>query len=439
MHDQLHILLVDDEALDRRATKRALNKYGRGAIVHEAANCAEASGEIASRQFDCVLLDYHLPDGSGLEWLVDVREAGNNTPIIILTGHGDEKVAVEAIRAGATDYLPKGDLTPQLLDHCLRSALRYHQSQEQVRRAHEALQLRDRAIAAASNGIVITDPHQPDCPIIYVNPAFTAITGFGPEEVIGRNCRFLQGPDTDARYIEQVRDALREERECQVVLRNHKKDGTPFWNQLTISPVRGVDGGLTHYIGVQTDISERRDAEEALRVNVARQQALLRDMFASVTNGRLTLCAGEDDLPEPLQRFADPVALGASGGIRELRRHALNACVAVGIPDSRRFDLETAVGETAMNAVVHAGSGTGHVFADTRGTVQVRVEDEGSGIAVEDLPNATLRRGYSSAGTMGHGFKIVLQTVDTVHLLTGQKGTTVVIEQNAVPKAPHFL
>jgi PAS domain S-box-containing protein len=377
MQDPLRILVVDDDDLNRRAASRILRQYRQDTIVEEAATRAEATDAVGSRSFDCVLLDCHLPDGDGLSWLVDTREAGDNTPIIVLTGHGDENLAVEAMRAGATDYLPKGELTPQLLGHCLRSALRYHQSQEQVRRAREELQLRDRAIAAASNGIVIADPHQPDCPIIYVNPAFTAITGYPPEEILGRNCRFLQGPETDPQYVNQVRDCLRGERECQVVLRNHRRDGTPFWVELTVSPMRGLDGAVTHFIGIQTDITERRDAEEALRVNVARQQALLRDMFSSVTDGRLTLCASEGELPEPHPRFADPVRLTRTGGIRELRRHAIGACVAVGITDLRRLDLETAVGETAMNAVVHAGGGTGHVFAHERGTVQVRVEDEG--------------------------------------------------------------
>lgn len=438
MQDQLKILVVDDDAPNRRAVRQALNKHHRGAIVQEATSCSEATDAILSRRFDCVFLDYNLPDGNGMSCLIDVREAGNTTPIIVLAGHGDEKLAVETIKAGATDYLPKADLTPQLLDHCLRSALRFYQSQEQIRQAQEELRLRDRAIAAASNGIVICDPHQPGCPIIYCNPAFSAITGYLPEEVTGRNCRFLQGPETDDQYVQQVRECLRQETECQIILRNYRKDGTPFWNELTISPVRDAGGKLTHFIGVQTDITERRDAEDALRQNVARQQAVLRDMFASVTEGRLTLCASEDDLPPPLTRFTDPIALSITGGIRELRRHTASACLAVGFPDARREDLETAVGEAAMNAVVHSATGTGHVFTHERGTVQVRVEDEGQGIAVADLPNATLRRGYSTAGTMGHGFKIILKTVDRVHLLTGASGTTVVIEQDRAPQPPSW-
>ena len=437
MQDPLKILIVDDDVLDRRAIKQAISEHHKEAIVQEAVSCAEAAAAMRSQQFDCLLLDYYFPDGNGLDFLTALREAGNTRPVIMLTGNGDGQIAEEALRAGAADYLPKSGLTPLLLDHCLRSALRFHQAQEQIKRAQESLHLRDKAMAASSSGIVISDPHQPDCPIIYCNPAFTTITGYSSEEVIGRNCRFLQGEDTSTQSVQQVRDCLREGGECRVVLRNYKKDGTPFWNELSISPVLGTDGVPTHFIGVQTDITLRRNAEDDLRQSAVRQQALLRDMFASVTEGKLILCALKDDLPPPLVRFADSIELSAAGGIRELRRHTSSACAAADIPDERRFDLETAVGEAAMNAVVHAGTGRGHVFTHERGTVQVRVEDEGKGIAVEDLPNATLQRGYSTAGTMGHGFKMILKTVDRVHLLTGSAGTTVVMEQDraAPPQA----
>ncbi len=430
MQDHLKILVVDNDPQERLALEEALRQYHSGAIFQEVMTCSEAFEAILSDQFDCILLNAHLPDGSGLSCLIEARKAGVTTPIILLAASSEDALAAESIDAGATVALPKGDLTPQLLDHCLRSALRFHKSQEQTRKAQEELRLRDRAIAAASSGIVICDPHQPDCPIIYCNPAFTVMTGYPCEEVMGRNCRFLQGPETDDQYVQQVRDCLREERDCQVILRNYRKDGTPFWNQLTISPMCSSRGHLTHFIGVQTDITERRDAEDALYVSVQRQQAMLRDVFASVTGGKLALCTSQDDLPPPLTWFAGPIPLNATDGVRALRQYTMRACLALGISDGRRYDLETAVGEAAMNAVVHAGTGSGTVFTDKRGIVQVWITDEGKGIAVANLPDATLRRGYSTAGTMGHGFKMMLMMVDRVHLLTGITGTTVVIEMD---------
>ncbi len=129
-----------------------------------------------------------------------------------------------------------------------------------------ALWLYNRALAATSCGIVISDARQPNNPIIYCNPAFLEITGYSPQEVMGRNCRFLQGTETDPLAIEEIRQSIRAEQGCQVVLKNYRKDGTLFWNDLTISPVRDASGCLTHFIGVQTDITKRKQAEERLQL-----------------------------------------------------------------------------------------------------------------------------------------------------------------------------
>ncbi len=91
------------------------------------------------------------------------------------------------------------------------------------------------------------------------------ITGYSAAEAIGRNCRFLQAGDRDQPELEQVRAAIREAREFHVRLRNYRKDGTPFWNELNISPVRNGQGHLTHFVGIQTDITDRQEASEALR------------------------------------------------------------------------------------------------------------------------------------------------------------------------------
>ncbi len=128
-----------------------------------------------------------------------------------------------------------------------------------------ALLLRDQAIAASSSGIVIADARLPDMPLIYINPAFESISGYTAAEVLGRNCRFLQGPDRQQPGLDELRASLREVRSCSVVLRNYRKDGTLFWNELNMSPVFDEAGRLTHFIGVQTDITRRKLAEEALQ------------------------------------------------------------------------------------------------------------------------------------------------------------------------------
>ncbi len=120
------------------------------------------------------------------------------------------------------------------------------------------------AVEASSNGVVVSDPNLPDTPIIYANPAFERITGYSANEVLGHNCRFLQGKDKDQPDLEGLRSAIREGREYRAVLKNYRKDGTPFWNELYVSPVYGEDGRLATFIGVQNDVTERLRAEQAL-------------------------------------------------------------------------------------------------------------------------------------------------------------------------------
>ncbi|MFQ4141610.1 EAL domain-containing protein [Chlorogloeopsis sp. ULAP02] len=127
------------------------------------------------------------------------------------------------------------------------------------------LHLMERALSASSNGIILTDANQPDNPVIYVNPAFEKMTGYCACEVIGRNCRFLQGNERDQAAVEELRTAIQEQRECHVILRNYRKDGTPFWNELYLAPVFDASGCLTHFIGVQNDITQRLETIKALR------------------------------------------------------------------------------------------------------------------------------------------------------------------------------
>jgi diguanylate cyclase (GGDEF)-like protein/PAS domain S-box-containing protein len=122
----------------------------------------------------------------------------------------------------------------------------------------------ERAVESTRTGVLITDPHQPDNPIVYANPAFERITGYSAEEVLGRNCRFLQRDDGDQPALEEVRAAIREGRDCRVVVRNYRRDGALFWQELSISPVRDDQGRITHFVGIQDDVTERKLAEERL-------------------------------------------------------------------------------------------------------------------------------------------------------------------------------
>jgi PAS domain S-box-containing protein len=114
-------------------------------------------------------------------------------------------------------------------------------------------------------GITVADATLPDEPLVYVNDAFERLTGYPAEEVLGRNCRFLQGPDTDPDAVRELRAGIESAEAVSVELRNYRRDGEPFWNRVELAPIRDESGTVTHYIGFQTDVTRRRRAAKAAR------------------------------------------------------------------------------------------------------------------------------------------------------------------------------
>jgi PAS domain S-box-containing protein len=217
-----------------------------------------------------------------------------------------------------------------------------------------------------------------------------------------------------------------------------------------------------HVTGVCVDITERKRAEEerafaeaALR-EAERKRAdeyarFVREMLYAVTEGHLILCATRTDLPAPLPQtppppFDTPTELEPYEGqvsgraLRRIRQQTETGAQAAGLSVERTQDLITAACEAATNAIKHAGAGQAWVRTDEqRGTVQVWVTDKGEGIAPDSLHRATLERGFSSAGTLGHGFWLMLRTCDRAYLYTSPQGTTLLLEQDRNAPRPAWL
>ena len=160
------------------------------------------------------------------------------------------------------------------------------------RKEHEAdLMLYRSAFEATQNGICIAKSDNGH-PLTFVNTAFCEITGYDRQEVIGRNCRFLQGEDTDRNVVAEIGAAIGNGRKIRRTLYNYRKDGQPFWNDLTISPVRGTDGNISHFVGVQTDVSQVIAAGEQADEQATTLQALLdstaEGIYGLDTDGRCT-------------------------------------------------------------------------------------------------------------------------------------------------------
>ncbi|HXV21038.1 MAG TPA: EAL domain-containing protein [Desulfuromonadales bacterium] len=130
--------------------------------------------------------------------------------------------------------------------------------------AEESLRLRNRAIEASSNGIMICDAASPGVPILYVNPAFERITGYPADEMLGRSPRLLAGPDTEQKGLVDIGERLRLGEQSEGVVRSYRKDGSLFWSELSVAPVRDAAGRVTHFVGILDDVTARKRYEEQL-------------------------------------------------------------------------------------------------------------------------------------------------------------------------------
>lgn len=215
---------------------------------------------------DLILLDLHLDDSDGLETLNRCMDIRPDVPVVVLTGLESESIGINAVRGGAQDYLVKDDINPILLSRSITYAVERVRLGGHLRQERDERHVLDAAIAQLGQGMVLVDAQIQGFPITFANPAFLRITGYDLDEIVGHNCRFLQGPETDKTAVERMREGIKNHEDIALEILNYRKDGTAFWNQIFISPVFSKDGQLTHFVGLQTDVTARRQQEERLEL-----------------------------------------------------------------------------------------------------------------------------------------------------------------------------
>jgi len=273
-----------------------------------------------------------------------------------------------------------------------------------------------------------------------VTPTFKTLFGYAPDAHFTRadSLRAVH-PEDLAGVREAFMERCRTGRTTVVDLRVVWPDRSIHW--LRSHGMTLFEGGEPkRMIGTTRDITEQKQAEESRREAAERQNNLMRDMLLNVTGGKLRLVNEESELPELLSIVGDPIPLTATSGLSELRQQIKDASSKLDFPECRAQDLTIGASETGMNAIVHGGGfGNAIVSLDLSDRIQVRVRDWGSGINRENLPKATLARGWSTTTSLGFGLVMTLEAVDYLYLRTGPTGTTVVIEQCREEPPPAWL
>jgi len=290
------------------------------------------------------------------------------------------------------------------------------------------LRRKTRAMDEAEVGISMADADG-DLPLVYANEGFERITGYGAEEMLGRNCRFLQGEATDPEAVDRLRDGIDAEEPTSAELLNYRADGSPFWNQIRLNPVEGDDGALTHYLGFQTDVTERKRTEQLVRLlnrvlrhNLRNDLNVLLGVGSHLQSGSVT--GDVSELGARIERTANRL-VETSEQARELERNArrdrdprrldpdaLFDAATVALPTDATVDtdvrtergicagpeLERALAELARNAVAH--NPDDEPWVELRATddgewVELVVRDDGPGI--DDMEAAAIDAGKETA------------------------------------------
>jgi two-component system, cell cycle sensor histidine kinase and response regulator CckA len=254
MTNPLRLFLIEDDDDIALLIRKSLERAG-----HHVSRCrtaADALIVLSQSTFDLVLLDQRLPDMAGLELLQTLTREGIAAPALMVTAYGDEELATRVLRAGALDYLVKdhaltflAELPKRVTESITRHRLQHTNS------------LLIQALESARDGIMITDLQGV---ILHVNRALEHLTGYGRQELIGQNPRLLKSNvHPPALYVEMWRTVLARG-SWQGELTNRRKDGTLFQTSLTISPIVDDHGRLTHFVGIQRDITEHKQLERQL-------------------------------------------------------------------------------------------------------------------------------------------------------------------------------
>jgi PAS domain S-box-containing protein len=176
------------------------------------------------------------------------------------------------------------------------------------------------AIETTRMPMLVSDPRKPDNPIVFANRAFLSMSGYAAEEILGHNCRFLQGPDTDRATVAAVREAIEDRREISTEILNYRKDGTSFWNALYVSPVYNQNKELVYFFASQLDVSRRRDAEEAL--GQAQKMEALGQLTGGIShdfNNLLQVMSGHLDLLDHRRRAGKVTDAVVSRAVESIR------------------------------------------------------------------------------------------------------------------------
>jgi PAS domain S-box-containing protein len=299
--ESLHILVVEDEELDRLTVRRYIHKSGLRATVDEAVSEAEALERLGAATYDCLLLDYYIPGVAGLELVERIRDLAPKTPIVMFTGRGDEEIAVELMKAGAADYVPKVSLTPERLASSVRHALELARASAARRQAEDDLRAQEARFRTLANAIPqLAWTADATGARNWFNQRWFDYTGTIFDEVRGWGWQKVHHPDHVERVLTGLRNSLAAGQPWEDTFPLRGRDGEYRWFLSRALPIRDQAGEFIGWLGTNTDITDRIHADEERRALLDREQEARAAAEAALESRDEFFSSVTHDLKNPL-------------------------------------------------------------------------------------------------------------------------------------------
>lgn len=431
MDTHVRVLIVEDYEPDALLLERELRQAGFE-LSYGRVDTPEAMREALEHEhWDLIIADYTMPHFSGPEALRVLLESGQDIPFILVSGTVPEKDAIAMMKAGAQDFVSKQDrarLIPAVTRELREAEIRRQRRQavEALRRSEENFRaIFDYTPAAVfafdRNGIMLQ-----------ANPACEELHGVTREQMVGRSMYETVTKSKDREEIEQRIALVFSGKSIEnIEWQGVRKDGSTKWILTNVTPVFGPDGGVIMGLSLNIDITERKMSEKRVLELEQHKLEFYRRTIEAATGGKLLI----SDLAD-IEKHAGPALaswqIRAPEDLGPVRHQITDLAISAGMEESRVDKFILCIGEAITNAIKHASMGNVSLHRAGASLICV-VGDNGRGIAALNLPEVALARGYSTAGTLGMGYKVMISFADRVYLATGPDGTTVAIEMALVP------
>ncbi len=273
----LRVLAIENNPADVELSVAELTRAGYHVQVDTVDNPDQFTALLVAGRYDIVLADYRLPDWTGMDFLPVLKARAPDLPMIMVTGTLGEERAVECVKQGIADYVLKQNLAR--LPMAVRRALEERKANAERSRNEDLIRKLTLAVDQGPASVVITDL---DGRIEYVNRRFTEVTGLSRDEVIGQTPRLWQSGQTPVETYREMWQSIRAGGAWRGEILNRRKNGSLYWDAVTISPIRDSAGVITHFLATQEDITQRKHADAALEESQARLQKIIDASFDGI-------------------------------------------------------------------------------------------------------------------------------------------------------------